>query len=554
VSVTATTTTGEAQMTHRQILLVFSGLMLGMLLAALDQTIVATALPTMVGELGGLQHLSWVITAYLLTSTASGPLYGKLSDLYGRKILFQAGIVIFLVGSVLSGLSQSMLQLITFRALQGLGAGGLMVLAQAIIGDILSPRERGRYQGYIGSVFAFASVAGPLLGGLFVDHLSWRWVFYVNIPIGIVALFVTSAVLKLPARQVQHKIDYLGSALMVSGIGALLLMTSWGGSEYAWSSPVIIGLAIAGPLLLIGFLFQEQRAEEPLLPLRLFREGIFSISSSIGFIIGFALFGAIAFMPLYFQVVNGDSATGSGLRMVPMMFGIVLTSIASGRLISKTGRYRAFPIVGTAIMSFGVLLLTRLTASTSLLEASLYILVLGVGVGMVMQVVVLAVQNAVPYRDLGISTAGVNLFRSLGSAFGVAIFGSILTNRLDTELPRHVPADALVGIDPAVLTGSPERLKALPLVVHQGVSEAFAISLHTVFIWALPVAVVGFGLTWFLKETPLRDTVHVGGAAAMEGAGEVLGETMPHPGHADAPAVSLVEAESPRRQPLTRAP
>ena len=540
----ATTATGEAQMTQRQILLVFSGLMLGMLLAALDQTIVATALPTMVGELGGLQHLSWVITAYLLTSTASGPLYGKLSDLYGRKILFQAGIVIFLIGSVLSGLSQTMLQLITFRALQGIGAGGLMVLAQAIIGDILSPRERGRYQGYIGSVFAFASVAGPLLGGLFVDHLSWRWVFYVNIPIGIVALFVTSAVLKLPARHVQHKIDYLGSALMVLGIGALLLMTSWGGTEYGWSSPVILGLGIGGVALLVGFLVQEQRATEPLLPLRLFRQGIFSISSSIGFIIGFALFGAIAFMPLYFQVVNGDSATGSGLRMVPMMFGIVLTSIVSGRLISKTGRYRAFPIVGTAIMSLGVLLLTRLSATTSLLEASLFILVLGVGVGMVMQVVVLAVQNAVPHRDLGISTAGVNLFRSLGSAFGVAIFGSILTNRLASELPR--------GIDPSVLTGSPERLKSLTPLVHQAVSEAFATSLHSVFVWALPIAVLGFVLTWFLKETPLRDTVHVGGGDALEGAGEALGDTLPHAAGEGAAPVSLVDVESPRRRPLTK--
>ena len=535
----------HSYLTHRQILIVFSGLMLGMLLAALDQTIVATALPTMVGELGGLQHLSWVITAYLLASTTSVPIYGKLSDLFGRKILFQIAIVVFLAGSALAGVSQSMLQLIVFRALQGLGAGGLMALSQAIIGDIIAPRERGRYQGYIGSVFAFSSVAGPLLGGLFVDQLSWRWVFYINIPIGIVALVVTSFVLKLPARHMRRSIDYIGSALLVLGIGSLLLMTSWGGNQYAWRSPQIVGLSVAGALLIGLFLLQERRAAEPVLPLRLFREQIFSVSSSIGFIVGFALFGALAFMPVYFQVVNGSSATVSGLKLAPMMLGIVVTSIVSGRLISKTGRYRVFPIVGTAVMALGLLLLTRLDVNTGTAEAFAYLLALGAGVGMVMQVIVLATQNAVPQRDLGVATAGVNLFRSLGSAFGVAIFGSILSNRLATELPRRVPADALQSISAGELTASPERLKALPQVVHAGVVEAFAASLHTVFLWAAPLAIAAFALTWLLRETPLRETAHVGGVDAMA---EVVGETMPRATLDDPAPERLLEAEG--REPV----
>jgi len=352
-------------LTHRQILIVFSGLMLGMLLAALDQTIVSTALPTMVGELGGLTHLSWVITAYLLTSTASTPLYGKLSDLYGRKLLYQSAIGIFLLGSVLSGLSQSMNQLILFRAIQGLGAGGLMALAMTIIADIVSPRERGRYQGYMGSVWAFSSVAGPLLGGFFVDQLSWRWVFYINLPIGIVALVVTGIVLRLPFERHQHRIDYLGSALLVLGISSLLLVTTWGGTEYPWRSAQIIGLTIAGVLALVLFVWQESRADEPVLPLRLFRESVFSVSSGIGFILGLAMFGALAFMPVYFQVVSGASATSSGLRLVPMMAGVIATSTLTGRMISKSGHYRKYPIIGSAIMAVAVLLLTRLDVDTS---------------------------------------------------------------------------------------------------------------------------------------------------------------------------------------------
>jgi len=497
-----------AQLSHREILIVFSGLMLGMLLAALDQTIVSTALPTIVGDFGGVQHLSWVITAYLLTSTASVPLYGKLSDMYGRKLLFQFAIGVFLLGSLLSGASQDMLQLILFRGVQGLGGGGIMAMAMAIIGDIVSPRERGRYQGYTGAVFAFSSVAGPLLGGLFTDQLSWRWVFYVNLPLGLLALLVTSAVLKLPPRRLHHPIDYLGSALMVAGVSCLLLVCSWGGTEYAWTSKVILSLAGVGVLLLVLFVVQESRAEEPLLPPRLFRNRIFSVGSAIGLIVGAAMFGAIAFLPVYLQIVKGATATESGLRMIPLMFGIVSSSIISGRSISNTGKYRPFPIAGMAIVITGMLLLSRVDEHTAMLEVSAYMLVLGVGIGMVMQVLVLAVQNAADYRDLGTATAGVNFFRSMGSAFGVAIFGSILTNRLDYNLPRSMPADSSLSAG-QLLGSTPAQLRGLPDAIHTGAVHAFAQSLHTMFLWVVPLAVAGFLLTFLLQEIPLRDYAHV---------------------------------------------
>ncbi|HEY7269278.1 MAG TPA: MDR family MFS transporter, partial [Dehalococcoidia bacterium] len=513
----ATQAQQPVQLSHKQILIVFGALMTGMLLSALDQTIVSTALPTIVGELGGLEHLSWVITAYLLASTTSVPLYGKLSDLYGRKLLFQFGIAVFVIGSLFSGTAQNMESLILFRGIQGLGAGGIMAISQAIIGDILSPRERGRYQGYMGGVFAFASVAGPLIGGFFTDQLTWRWVFFINIPLGIFAFAITGIVLKLPRRHIQHKIDYLGSALMVGGVSCLLLVMTWGGTQYAWTSLTIEALTVAAVAQLALFVWWEMRFEEPLLPPRLFKDPVFRVSSAIGMVLGVAMFGAIAFMPVYMQVVKGASATGSGLRMLPMMLGVVTSSTLSGRYISQTGRYRIFPIAGCGLVLAAIILLSRLGAHTPFALVSFDLLVLGVGLGMVMQIIVLVVQNSVEHRDMGIATAGVNFFRSMGGAFGVAIFGSVLANRLNVNIKHLVDPAALNGISIQALTSSPAQIRALPAEVHAGVVEAFARSLETVFLVALPIALVAFVLSLMLKEVPLRDQIHVG-AVDTEGA------------------------------------
>jgi EmrB/QacA subfamily drug resistance transporter len=490
------------RLTSRQLGLVFAGLMSGVLLAALDQTIVATALPTIVGDLGGLTHLSWVVTAYLLASTTSTPLYGKISDLYGRKTVFQAAIVIFLVGSALSGLAQSMGQLIAFRAVQGLGAGGLMALAIAIIGDVVSPRERGRYQGYIGAVFAVASVAGPLLGGFLVDHLSWRWAFYVNLPVGIAALLVTSVALDLPFRRSGHAIDYLGAALLVAGVTCMLLVTVWGGDRYAWGSPSILGLAAAGVLLLGAFAVQERRASEPVLPPRLFRDPVFRVATATLFLIGVAMFGAIVFLPLFLQVVVGASATSSGLLLLPLMAGIVTSSVVVGRVISRTGHYRWYPVAGTALMTVAMGLLATMDAGTSRTTASWYVALLGVGLGTVMPVMILAVQNAVDQRDLGTATSAATFSRSMGGSFGVAAFGAILASRLAQQLP---------GVDAEALQASPSQLRALPPAARQAVVEAVASSLHVVFLAAIPVALAAFLVVLFLRERPLRESAYIGG-------------------------------------------
>lgn len=508
--------TAPTRLSHRQIQVVFSGLMLGMLLAALDQTIVATALPKIVGDLGGLNHLSWVVTAYLLTSTASTPLYGKLSDLYGRKVLFQTAIVIFLVGSVLSGLSQNMAELVAFRAVQGMGAGGLMAMALAIIGDIVSPRERGRYQGYTGAVFALASVAGPLTGGFFVDHLSWRWVFYVNVPLGVLALMVTTAVLRLPFQRRSHAIDFTGSALLVAAVSSLLLVTVWGGNEYRWGSPQILGLALTGLVLVGLFVAQERRAAEPVLPLHLFSNDVFRVTSAVAFIVGMAMFGAIIFVPLYLQVVNGVTPTRSGLLLLPLVLGIMAASVGSGRAISRRGRYKAFPVAGTAIMTLGLFLLSRFDVDTPRLTQSAYMVVIGVGIGLVMQVLILAVQNAVPHSDLGTATSANSFFRSMGGAFGVAIFGSIFNSRLDTYIAKVLPPGS--AFSASSLQGGPETLRSLPPGTRMAVIESFARALHVAFLCAVPVAALGFVIVLWLRELPLSETAHVG----WEGAGEDL--------------------------------
>jgi EmrB/QacA subfamily drug resistance transporter len=495
-------------LSHRQILVVFSGLMAGMLLAALDQTIVSTALPTIVGELGGIDHLSWVVTAYLLTSTAVVPLYGKISDLYGRKIVFQTAIVIFLIGSVLSGLSQSMLMLIVFRGIQGLGGGGLMAMAMAIIGDVVSPRQRGRYVGYLGAVFAASSVIGPLVGGFFVDSLSWRWIFYINLPVGIVALFVTSSVLKLPFRKVQHRIDFEGAALLVAGVVCLLFVCVWGGVTYPWSSPIIVSLAGAAAVLLVAFVLQERRVEEPLLPLRLFSDPIFSVSTVVSFLVGIAMFGAMVFLPVYLQAVKGASATRSGLLVLPLMLGLMSMSVLSGRIISRTGHYKTWPVAGMGIAAVGVFLLSRMDANTSRVQTALFMVVVGAGLGMVMQVLLLAVQNSAPHADLGVATSAVNFFRQMGATLGVAVFGAIFSTRLGNELSALLPAGH--GLDPSRLANGPEQIKALPPEIHDVVVRALSHSLQTVFLCGVPVLLAGFGLSWLLRQIPLRDTVHVG--------------------------------------------
>jgi EmrB/QacA subfamily drug resistance transporter len=486
---------------HR-VRLIFGALLLVLLLASLDQTIVSTALPTIVGDLGGLDHLSWVVTAYLLTATVSGPLYGKLGDLFGRKLVLQVAIVIFLVGSALCGLSQSMGQLIGFRALQGLGAGGLIVVTLAVVGDIIPPRERGRYQGYFGAVFGISTIIGPLLGGFFVDNLSWRWIFYVNLPIGLVALAVIATAFRAPTELRRHAMDYLGAALLAADLTAIVLFTSLGGTTWAWGSPQIVALIVVSLVLLPAFLFVERRAEEPILPLSLFRNRTFATTSAVGFIVGFALFGAVTFLPLYLQVTKGSSPTRSGLELTPLMAGLLVTSILSGNVITRWGRYRPFPIAGTAVMALGLLLLSRLEAGTPTWEVLGAGVVLGLGLGMVMQVLVLAVQNAVDPREMGVATSGSTLFRQIGGSIGVSIFGAIFANRLHVEVAARLPAN----VRPPQ-ADNPAAIRALPTAVRSLFEEAFAAALHPVFMTAAAVSLLAFALAWLIPALPLRESV-----------------------------------------------
>ncbi|MEV0281837.1 MDR family MFS transporter [Streptomyces sp. NPDC050610] len=478
-------------------------LMIAMLLAMLDNMIVGTAMPTIVGELGGLSHLSWVVTAYTLATAASTPIWGKLGDMYGRKGIFLTSIVLFLIGSALSGMSQSMDQLIAFRAVQGLGAGGLMVGVMAIIGDLIPPRERGKYQGMMAGVMAVAMIGGPLVGGTLTDHLGWRWSFYINLPLGAIALAMVTAVLHLPKKRAEGRIDYVGAALLTIGITSLVLITTWGGTEYAWGSGRIIGLGVLGVVALIAFVFVERKVSAPVLPLHIFRNRNFSLVTVIGFLVGFVMFGSMTFLPLYQQTVQGASATNSGLLLLPMLLSMMTVSLIAGRVTTNTGKYKMFPIMGGALITVGLVLLAQMDTGTSRFTSGVYMAVLGAGMGFLMQMTMLIAQNSVEMKDMGVGSSSATLFRTIGGSFGVAIFGAIFTHQVQDTMTSR-----LGGKGDAVVSGGaqmdPKSLAKMPAMIKDAYMHAVSSGTHNVFLWGAGISIIGFAAAWFIKEIPLR--------------------------------------------------
>jgi EmrB/QacA subfamily drug resistance transporter len=532
----------------RSLNVIFSALMLVLFLASLDQTIVSTALPTITSDLGGLNELSWVVTAYLLAATASTPLWGKLSDMYGRKSTLQVSIIIFLVGSALAGASQNMTELIATRALQGLGGGGLMVLVMAVVADLVSPRERGRYTGLFGAVFGISSVIGPLLGGFFTEHLSWRWIFYINIPIGIAAIFILGAVLHIPVHHEKKRIDWVGAGLLVASVTSLLLVTVWGGTQYAWGSSTILGLIAFGVVTGVLFVWNELRVDEPIVPMRMFRNEVFTVTSMIGFVVGFAMFGTIVYLSIYMQVVRGLSPTAAGLQLLPLMLGLLFFSILSGRLISRWGRYKIFPVVGTLLATLGLYMMSHLGLHSPYWYIALSALILGAGLGNVMQVLVLAVQNSVKVTEIGVATSGSTFFRSIGGSFGTAIFGAILAHKLAREITKLLPPG--VKLPSGGVTQSIGAITSLPAELQILVKQAFANAVDFTFLVAVPIMFIAFILTLFIKEHPLRTNSGVDLKRSEDIAHSLMNDApvsipmpdnMPHAGLSDASNVSKTD-------------